>query len=127
MEPCDGRIPVPAVRSASRSVCGVQLLVFDEVSLAKSDDTFNVLVDVLARREFGEPDYYPVMVAGTAPSSRLRELAAGIYGQNPRMEWAGRGYLKAQWDDRDSSPPDSMRLTNKRRGAMVRDQRERTA
>ncbi len=35
------------------------VLVFDEVSMEKIDDTFNVLVDVLARSRFGEPNYYP--------------------------------------------------------------------
>ena len=102
------------------------VLVFDEVSLSRSENVFGAMVDVLVRREFGEPDYYPVMVAGANPSSHLRELAAGIYGQNPRPGWAGRGYLKAHWDDRDSAPPDSAQLTNKKRQAMIRDSREPT-
>ena len=94
--------------------------------MSRSENVFGVMADVLVRREFGEPDYYPVMVAGANPSSHLRELAAGIYGQNPRLGWAGRGYLKAHWDDRDSAPPDSAQLTNKKRQAMTRDGRKPT-
>ena len=94
------------------------VLVFDEVSMEKIDDTFNVLVDVLVSGELGEPDYYPVLVAGVEPTSKLRELAAGIYRQNPRANLTGRGYLKARWDDRDSSAPVSGQLTDKKRRAM---------
>ena len=104
-------------RMANQTRPRIPVLVFDDFYPSHTGLVLPVLADILAAREFAEPDYYPVMVDGFDPEPELVKIAAGLYEMNPRSEFEGRGYLKATWDPRDPRPPDIHEIEVKKRNA----------
>ena len=87
------------------------VLICDVIEAKDMVGASKVLADVLRANEFDVPDYYPVAVPWKTPSKALRSIALGLYAQNPRVGFAGRGFLAAHWDTRNldlaETPPDA--------------------
>ena len=93
------------------------VLVLDAVELTRERTAAQVLGDVLNAHGFDEPDYYPVLMPWARPTYPLRVIAEGLYAQNKRDGFAGKGFLKAHWDTRPISvatPYEKRRLVSRR-------------
>ena len=64
------------------------VLVMDLVTAPEMREASNVIADVLRGGEIGESDYYALALPSAAPSPGLIHIAAGLYGQNPRPNFA---------------------------------------
>ena len=99
---------------ANETVPLVPVLVLDALEESKMPVAARVLVDVLLAEKYEGVDYYPVAMPWAEPSIGLRQLAAGLYAQNPRHRFAAGGYLQAHWDDRRLGPPDTSQYESTR-------------
>ena len=96
------------------------VLVFDVIEAKDMIGTSKVLADVLLAGEFDLPDYYPVAVPSKTPSGALWGIALGLYAQNTRNGFAGRGFLKAHWDTRNLDVVDTPHHASRRARMIYR-------
>ena len=96
------------------------VLIFDVVEAKDMLGTSKVLADVLLTNEFDAPDYFPVAVPWKTPSRTLCSIALGLYVQNMRDGFTGRGFLKAHWDTRNLNVVETPHHASKRARMIYR-------
>ena len=96
----------------------VPVLLFDKVTPKRVIVCAETAAKVITEYDLREPDYYPVMVRRLTPTPTLRSVAVGAYKYNPRVDFSGRGYLKAPDDNRDPSAPERNRNEKSHIAAM---------
>ena len=96
------------------------VLISDVIEAKDMIETSKVLADVLLANEFDMPDYYPVAVPWKVPSRALRSIAMGLYAQNVRDGFAGRGFLMARWDTRNLDVVETPHHASKRARMIYR-------
>ena len=99
---------------ADETAALMPVLVLDLVTAPQMREASNVIADVLRGDEIGEPDYYALALPSAAPSPGLIHIAAGLYGQNPRPNFEGRGFTQALWDRRTLDYSDDLQRRGKR-------------
>ncbi len=99
------------------------VLVLDVIEAKDMIETSKVLADVLLADEFDLPDYYPLAVPSKPPSRALCNIALGLYAQNMRDGFSGRGFLRAHWDTRNLDVVETPRHASKRARMIFRRER----
>ena len=99
------------------------VLVLDLVTVVEMREASKAITDVLLGDEISESDYYALALPSAAPSQGLIHIAAGLYGQNPRSNFKGRGFTQARWDKRTLDYSDDLQRRSRR--ARMRYRRER--
>ena len=98
------------------------VLVLDLITAPEMREASRVIADVLRGDKIGESDYYALALPSADPSPGLIHIAAGLYGQNPRRSFEGRGFTQALWDKRTLDYSDDLPRRSKR--ARMRYRRE---
>ena len=98
------------------------VLVLDLVTAPEMREAATVIADVLHGDGIGELDYHALASPSAAPSPGLIHIAAGLYGQNPRPNFEGRGFRQAHWDQRTLDYSNDLQRRSKR--ARMRHRRE---
>ena len=90
------------------------VLVLDLVTAPEMREASKAIADALLGDEIRELDYHALALPSADPSPGLIHIAAGLYGQNPRPNFKGRGFTQAFWDKRTLDYSDDLQRRSKR-------------
>ena len=90
------------------------VLALDLVTAPEMREAATAIADVLRGDGIRELGYHAVALPSADPSPGLIHIAAGLYGQNPRPHFEGRGFAQAHWDQRTLDYSDDLQRRSKR-------------